>query len=361
MWMFVLGRAVQGLGGGLVIVALYVVVGRAYPQRLRPAIMAAFAAGWVVPSVVGPLAAGAVTEHLGWRWVFIGIPVLVVFPLALALPQIRRRASGPADGTVPAPFDRRRIRLAFGISLGAGLLQHAAQDLRPLALLPGAVGAALLVPAVLGLLPPGTHRAARGLPSVVLLRGVAAGSFIAAESFVPLMLVTQRGLSPTLAGFSLAAGGGTWALGSFVQSRPRVEPYRERLMFLGMLLVAAAIAAAPSVLIPSVPVWTVAVAWGFGCFGMGLVTASTSVLLLQLSAPKDAGANSAALQISDGLSNVLLLAAGGAAFAALGGGAVSHTATDSTGSHPAAFAAVFLPMAGVALVGAWVTTRVRER
>ncbi|MFJ9742205.1 MFS transporter [Streptomyces sp. NPDC101166] len=359
MWLFILGRAVQGFGGGLVIVALYVVVGRAYPERLRPAIMAAFAASWVVPSIVGPLASGAVTEHLGWRWVFVGIPLLVVFPLALALPQIRRRAAGPVDGAGGASFDRRRIRLALGISLGAGLLQYAAQDLRPLSALPALAGVALLVPAVLGLLPRGTYRAARGLPSVVLLRGVAAGSFIAAESFVPLMLVTQRGLSPTLAGFSLAAGGGTWALGSWVQSRPRVEPYRERLMTLGMVLVAAAIAAAPSVLIDGVPAWSVAVAWAFGCFGMGLVISSSSVLLLQLSAPEEAGTNSAALQISDGLSNVVLLSAGGAAFAALGGGTVTHAATEASGSHPAAFAAVFLPMAGVALVGAWVTTRLR--
>ncbi|GGL72035.1 MFS transporter [Streptomyces fumigatiscleroticus] len=365
MWTFVAGRAVQGLGGGLVIVALYVVVGRAYPERLRPAIMAAFAACWIVPSIVGPLAAGAVTEQLGWRWVFIGIPVLVVFPLALALPQIRRRASGPVQGTGPAPapasFDGRRIRLALGISLGAGLLQYAAQDLRWISLVPGVVGAALLVPAVLGLLPRGTWRAARGLPSVVLLRGVASGSFVAAESFVPLMLVTQRGLSPTLAGLSLAAGGATWALASWVQARPRLEPYRERLMTLGMVLVAAAIVTAPSVLIDAVPAWTVAVAWGFGCFGMGLVISSTSVLLLQLSAPEEAGANSAALQISDGLSNALLLAAGGAAFAALGGGTVTHAATEVSGSHPAAFAAVFLPMAAVALAGTWVTTRLRER
>ncbi|MFF4348927.1 MFS transporter [Streptomyces sp. NPDC001530] len=361
MWMFILGRAVQGLGGGLVIVALYVVVGRAYPESMRPSIMAAFAAGWVVPSVVGPLAAGAVTEHLGWRWVFVGIPALVVFPLALALPQIRRLTSGQGRAVGRAPLDRRRIRLALGIALGAGLLQYAAQDLHWLSLLPAVAGAALLVPAVLGLLPRGTYRAARGLPSVVLLRGVAAGSFIAAESFVPLMLVTQRGLSPTLAGFSLAAGGGTWALGSYVQARPRVEPYRERLMFLGMVLVAAAIATAPSVLIHAVPVWIVAVAWGFGCFGMGLVIASTSVLLLHLSAPEEAGANSAALQISDGLSNVLLLATGGAAFAALGGGTVTHATTSASGAHPAAFAAVFLPMAGVALLGAWVTTRLRER
>ncbi|MGV9254509.1 MFS transporter [Streptomyces sp. NPDC003697] len=361
MWVFIVGRAVQGLGGGLVIVALYVVVGRAYPERLRPSIMAAFAAGWVVPSIVGPLAAGAVTEHLGWRWVFVGIPVLVVLPLALALPQIRRRAAGPVrDGAGQASLDLRRIRLALGISLGAGLLQYAAQDLRWVSLLPGAAGAALLVPAVRGLLPRGTYRAARGLPSVVLLRGVAAGSFVAAESFVPLMLVTQRGLSPTLAGFSLAAGGVTWALGSWVQSRPATAHLRERLTTVGMVLVAAAIAVAPSVLLPAVPVWTVAVAWGFGCFGMGLVISSTSVLLLRLSAPEEAGANSAALQISDALSNVVLLAAGGAAFVALGGGTVAHSAaTAGTGSHPAAFAAVFLPMAGVALAGAWVTRRVQ--
>ncbi|WP_028813166.1 MFS transporter [Streptomyces flavidovirens] len=363
MWLFIVGRAVQGLGGGLVIVALYVVVSRAYPARLQPAILAAFAASWVVPSVVGPLVSGTVTEHLGWRWVFVGIPVLVVFPLAIALPAIRRMAAGPADPGAPVPaFDRRRIRLALGISLGAGLLQYAGQDLRWLSLLPAAVGGALLVPAVLGLLPRGTYVAARGLPSVVLLRGIAAGSFIAAESFVPLMLVTQRGLSPTMAGLSLAVGGATWAFGSWVQSRPRMEPYRERMVSGSMVLVAAAIATAPSVLIAAVPVWVVAVAWGVGCFGMGTVIASTSVLLLKLSAPEEAGANSAALQISDGLSNVMLLAIGGAVFAALGGGAVGHAAaTPAAASHPAAFAAVFLPMAGVALAGAWVATRLRVR
>ncbi|MFD7032679.1 MFS transporter [Streptomyces sp. NPDC059917] len=370
MWLFVLGRAVQGLGGGLVIVALYVVVGRAYDERLRPAIMAAFAAGWVVPSIVGPLISGTVTEHVGWRWVFLGIPAMVIVPLLVALPEIRRSAGGPVDkGAAPRAFDRRRIRLAFGISLGAGLLQYAAQDLRWLSLAPALVGCALLVPAVRGLMPRGTYLARRGLPAVVLLRGLAGGAFIGAESFLPLMLVTQRGLSPTLAGFSLALGGATWALGSWVQSKARVVPYRERLMVSGMVLVAFSIAAAPAVLIEAVPVWTLALVWGVGCLGMGLVIGPTSVLLLKLSPPEEAGANSAALQISDALANVVLLALGGAAFAALGGGSVgaAHAVTEAVGSagsgasHPGAFVAVFLPMAVVALVGAWVATRLTAR
>ncbi|MFJ5549725.1 MFS transporter [Streptomyces sp. NPDC093225] len=361
MWLFVLGRAVQGLGGGLVIVALYVVVSRAYDERLRPAMMAAFAASWVVPSIIGPLAAGTITEHLGWRWVFVGIPVLVVFPLLIALPAIRRTASGPADpGAPPAAFDRRRIRLACGISVGAGLLQYAAQDLRWLSLAPGLAGLALLVPSVHGLLPRGTYRAARGLPAVVLLRGVAGGAFIAAESFIPLMLVTQRGLSPTMAGFALAPAGLTWAVGSWVQARPWAEPYRERLVVGGMVMVALSIAAVPTVLVEAVPVWLLPVYWSVGCFGMGLVIAAGSVLLLKLSAPEEAGTNSAALQISDALSNVVLLAGGGVAFAALGGGAVgaAHAASADGASHPAAFAAVFLPIAVVAAVGVWVSARI---
>ncbi|WP_459185519.1 MFS transporter [Streptomyces sp.] len=364
MWPFVLGRAVQGIGGGLLIVALYVVVGRAYPERLRPSIMAAFSGAWVVPSIVGPLVSGTVTEQLGWRWVFLAIPVLVVVPLLTALPALRRLdaagtdggtdgdTDGDADGGTAkagAPLDRRRLRLAGGIALGAALLQYAGQDLRWVSLVPAAAGAALLVPSALRLLPRGTFRAGRGLPAVVLLRGVAAGTFIGAESFIPLMLVTQRGLSPTLAGLSLAGGGVTWGLGSYLQSRPRLEPHRDRLVRAGMVLSALAIAGAGLTLLPGAPAWTAALAWAVGGLGLGLVIASLSVLLLRLSAPAEAGANSAALQVSDALSNVVLVSATGTAFAALGGA-----------THAVAFAAVFLPLAAIALTGTWVAARLRS-
>lgn len=362
---FVLGRAVQGLGGGLVIVALYVVVGRAYPERLRPGVMAAFAASWVVPSVVGPLVAGTITEQLGWRWVFLAIPVLVALPVAVMLPPLRRTAREPDPDAGDRPLmDGRRIWLAAALATGAVLLQYAGQDLRPLSALPAALGLALLVPAALRLLPRGTFRAARGLPTVVLMRGIGAGTFIAAESFIPLMLVTQRGLSATVAGLSLAGAGVTWALGSYVQARPRLEPVRERLVVVGMLMTAVAIGAVPLVLLDAVPVWIVAAAWGLGGLGMGLAISTLSVLLLKLSAPQDAGANSAALQVADALANVVLVAAAGTVFSALGGGTIAPSATHAataTAAHPAAFAAIFLPAAALALGGAAVATRLRPK
>ncbi|MFE2724558.1 MFS transporter [Kitasatospora sp. NPDC059327] len=360
MWVFVAGRAIQGLGGGLVIVALYVVVGRAYPERLRPAVFAAFSSAWVLPSIVGPVVSGAVTDHLGWRWVFLAVPVLILLPLAVMGPALRRseREQPVATG---AAFDRRRTRLAAMAALGAGLLQYAGQRLDLIGLLPALAGAALLVPAVLGLLPAGTLRAARGLPTVILLRGVAAGAFFAAEAFIPLMMVTQRGLSPTLAGLTLTSGGLSWALGSWLQGRPGAERYREAMIRWGFLLTAVAIAGAALVLVPAVPAWVAALAWGVGGIGMGLTVASVSVLMMRLSAPEDAGANSASLQMSDALGNVLLVGLSGVLFSALGGGSVAaaHEGAEGAGSA-GAFTVIFLTMAGVALVGAVLGGRVRK-
>lgn len=364
MWLFVAGRAIQGVGGGLVIVALYVVVGRAYPERLRPSVFAAFSASWVVPSIIGPAVSGTVTENLGWRWVFLSIPAFILLPLAVMAPALRRAERAQrerAEGQQPpaALRDGGRIRLALAVSVGAGLLQYAGQRLDALAVLPALAGAALLGPAVARLLPRGTFRAARGLPTVILLRGVAAGAFFAAEAFIPLMLVTQRHLSPTLAGLSLTSGGLSWALGSWLQGRPRAAAHRHALIRAGFVITAVAIAGAALALVPAVPPAVVAVAWALGGAGMGLAISCVSVLMMSLSAPDEAGANSASLQVSDALGNILLVGLAGVLFSALGGAAVAPTATGTGAGSTAGFAVIFLVMTGVALVGAVVSGRAR--
>src|SRR5450830_848908 len=105
MQVLVAGRLVQGLGGGGLTVALYVVIARVYPPALHPKIFAAFSAAWVIPSLVGPFAAGLVAEVAGWPWVFLGVVGLVVPALLLTAPALRglpRVADGRA-GESEAP------------------------------------------------------------------------------------------------------------------------------------------------------------------------------------------------------------------------------------------------------------------
>ena len=90
MAVFLLGRALQGLGVGLLIVVMYVVVGDQYPERLRPTVFGAISAAWVIPSLVGPVVAGALAEGPGWRWVFLGLVPLVAAAIAALVPTLRR-------------------------------------------------------------------------------------------------------------------------------------------------------------------------------------------------------------------------------------------------------------------------------
>lgn len=366
MWPFVLGRAVQGLGGGLVIVALYVVVGRAYPESLRPKVFSAFASAWVLPSIVGPPVSGAVTDHLHWRWVFLAIPILVVLPMLAIVPQLRRvqaeiaaeiradgggagEAGGSGDGG--ARIDRRLIGAAAGAALGTGLVQYGGQHLTVAGVIVLVVGFACMVPTVPRLLPKGTLRARRGLPTVILSRGIIAGTFFTVESFVPLMLVSEHGFSPTKAGLTLTTGALSWALGSWLQGRTsaRRRPY---LVAVGFVLVACAIGGAALALVPGMTPYVVLPAWFLGGIGMGMAMSAMSTLTLQLSAPAEAGGNSAALQVSDALGTVTLLSLGGAIFAAL------H---ESEGRDADVFTLIYLVMLGIALLGSLTAPRVRPR
>lgn len=89
MHQFLIGRLVQGLGTGGQTVALYVVVARLYPPHLHGRIFAAFAAAWVVPSMVGPFLAGAVAEYLDWRWAFLGVAVLTAAAFLMIAVRLR--------------------------------------------------------------------------------------------------------------------------------------------------------------------------------------------------------------------------------------------------------------------------------
>ncbi|MFJ8080885.1 DHA2 family efflux MFS transporter permease subunit [Streptomyces sp. NPDC096205] len=84
-------RAVQGLGGGGLMVLSMAIVGDLVPPRDRGRYQGLFGAVFGATSVLGPLLGGLFTEHLSWRWVFyvnlpVGAVALVVIATVLRLP-----------------------------------------------------------------------------------------------------------------------------------------------------------------------------------------------------------------------------------------------------------------------------------
>jgi MFS family permease len=299
MAVFTLGRAFQGLGGGSLIVAVYVVVARAFDQDRRPRVFAALSGAWVVPALVGPAAAGAVADWAGWRWVFLGIAPLAALGALMLVPVVRRVAQSGTPG-------RPRLGLAGGVRLAGGLAvaQLAGQrhDLTAIPLLVLAVAA--VGPPLVRLLPPGALRGRRGLPTAVVLRGLLSGGFFGAEAYLPLTLARLHHGMPTEVGIPLTLGAVGWSAGSWWQGRYRAED-RRPLLRAGFSLVAIGVASLTVLSSGDVSLWAAAPIWMVAGAGMGLAMSSVSVLVLHLSPVPEQGANSAALQVADVVGSVI--------------------------------------------------------
>src|SRR3954466_7321633 len=98
MLQLVVGRLLQGLGSGVVAVAMYVVIAQVYDERRRPTMFSYISSAWVVPSFVGPAVAAWLTHHLDWRAVFWAVLPVLAVGSAMMLPPVLRAARSPAPG-----------------------------------------------------------------------------------------------------------------------------------------------------------------------------------------------------------------------------------------------------------------------
>lgn len=277
---------------------------------------AAFAAAWVIPSIIGPSLAGLVAEQLHWRWVFYGVAALTLVAFAivyLRLHGLPLRTEEPSHQPVGRPLALASVVAvgALGLSLAGGAGAWAAAII---------VGSLVLIGlAIRPLLPRGTLRARRGLPSVILMRALIAGALFGAEIYVPYLLIDHFGFSATAAGFGLTSAALLWAVGAAVQGRygDRLGNVRITLCGAGLLLVATLTAAATAAwhLAP----WIIVIGWAFAGAGMGLMYPRLTVLTLAYSTPQNQGFNSSALSIADAIGGAASIAVMGLTFVALAG------------------------------------------
>jgi MFS family permease len=312
MYVLVVGRVVQGLGGGAVPAVIYVIIGRAYPESVRPRMMAMLASAWVIPGFIGPAIGGAVAEWVSWRATFLMIVPLLPLASLLTLPGLYRL--GP-----PEVVEQRSTRLpaAGALALGAGLA------LAGVATGDFVIGAALVLPgaalaiwALRQLLPPGTFRAERGVPAAIAANGFINAAFFGAEAFIPYLLTTYRGYSTFVAGLALTSATISWTSGSWIQARLAERTSRAARAGAGALLVAIGVGATAIVLDRSVPGAAVALTWGISGLGMGLAYPTFSLEMLAGTASGREGETSSAMKLTETLSSAVASGAAGGLVAA---------------------------------------------
>lgn len=314
----VLGRVLQGFGAGGLTVSLYVLVAQVYAPVDRPRILGLFAAAWVLPGLVGPFLAGLLAETVGWRWVFLGVLGLAVVALALMVPAlagVRPPERGPAADRRLA---RRRVVLAATVSVALLGLNAATGLPGARAALPAAVALVAVLVLLRPLLPPGTLRAARGVPAVVAVRGLAGATFFASEAYLPYLLQEQYGLRIWLSGLVLTGATLGWAAASQVQGRLGGRLSDAGALRAGSSTLAGGVLAIAVVAATGAPAPLVVAGWVVAAAGMGLMYPRITTAVLARSTEAERGSASSAVTLADAVGSAAAVAVAGLVFTTVG-------------------------------------------
>ena len=114
-------RAVQGLGGGGLIIGSQTIVGDLFSPRERGRYSGVLGGAFAAATVIGPLVGGLCVTYLSWRWVFyINLPlgVLALFVTGTALPRTLRLVHHTIDYAGIVLLTCSTTALIFFASLG---------------------------------------------------------------------------------------------------------------------------------------------------------------------------------------------------------------------------------------------------
>jgi len=250
MPIFLLGRVVEGIGGGALVSLAFVSVERLFRPAIWPQLFAIMSAVWGVAAFAGPLLGALAAEHLSWRWAF-SIFSIAGFAMAgacmIVLTGTATKVEKRSGEAPPPPFPfvpLACLAIAVVLIASAGVSIELMRSSILLGL--GIAGLALFFRL------DARMPEARLFPSRLFdWRGkVGSGmTMIAAFSvatcsfaiYGPLILTSLHGMSVLTAGYIIAAESIAWSVLSILVAN--APPHRERAIIVaGAIMIAVGIA-----------------------------------------------------------------------------------------------------------------------
>lgn len=350
MPVLVLGRVIQGFGAGVVPAVGYVAIGRFYPVGARPRMFAVLSTAWVVPGILGPALSERVASLTSWRWIFLGLLPLVLVAGAVIVPAMMRIGAPEREWSKPTGRWTRRplveaVRVAAGAALVVGGLTRGGWALAPFI----AAGVIVGLWPLRRLTPPGTLRAAPGLPATVLSRGMVMFAFFGADAFVPYVVTNGKDASTFAGSLAVTAATMGWTSAAWIQQRHIVrtgEAYFVRISYVFVSIGLSVIAVSAAV--HGAPFWCIHVGAAIAGFGVGLGYSAHTQATLRVAAPERYGEATAALQLCDNL---------GVALGAGLSGAIVAAGVSSDWSPGSSVAIALVAPIAVAVLGATIVAR----
>lgn len=236
MEFLIVGRVVQGLGGGLLVGLGYAVIRAALPERHWARATGVVSAMWGLGVLFGPTLGGLFAELGLWRWSY---SVLAVVSLLFGIVAQRAFAGMAGAGR------RSPIPVASLISLILATIAISLSAVVPIGwptLIVIGIGLVLLVVFVVverrshnAILPRITYQRGNALKWVYLtVAALSAGVMV--ENFIPLFGQRLAGLSPLAAGLLGAVMSLTWVIAQLFVVSVKSETGRRRAIRLGPLL-----------------------------------------------------------------------------------------------------------------------------